>query len=40
MDTPFEMISKAFRMEEDPYKLWKIIQDLRGNSFFKEVFEN
>ena len=40
MDTPFDMISKAFRLEQDPYKLWKIIQDLKGNYFFQEVFES
>lgn len=40
MDTPYEMINKAIRIETDPYKIWKILQDIKGNFFFREVFEN
>jgi hypothetical protein len=37
-DTPMQLLAKAQRLESDPYRLWKIIQDVFGNSFFKEVF--
>lgn len=40
MDTPFEMIHKAIRFEPNPYKIWKIFQDIKGNQFFRDVFEN
>ena len=26
-------------MEENPYKIWKVIQDLKGNQFLFTVFE-
>jgi hypothetical protein len=40
MDTPFDMVCKAFRFEPNPYKFWKILQDIKGNFYFREVFEN
>ena len=38
-DTPAQLIQKAFKLEPDPYCLWKILQDVLGSLFFKEVFE-
>jgi hypothetical protein len=36
-----KLIRKAFSMEPNPYRFWKVMQDVKGNSlFFFEVFEN
>ena len=37
---PVQLISKAFLLEPNPYKFWKILQDAKGPLFFKDVFLN
>jgi len=34
-----EMLKRVFSIQENPYMLWKIIQELKGNRFFFDVFE-
>ncbi|KAL4435079.1 hypothetical protein ABPG74_003572 [Tetrahymena malaccensis] len=34
-----EAVKKIFVLEESPYKIWKVIQDIKGNQFFFNVFE-
>jgi hypothetical protein len=38
-DTANDMMAKVLRSEQDPYRVWKLIQDLKGNFFFQDVFE-
>lgn len=39
MDAPSELLHKLFNLETNPYRVWKYIQDIKGNNYFKEVFE-
>lgn len=35
-----DVMRNAIAKEENPYKLWKAMQDIKGNAFFFTVFEN
>ncbi|CAD8044677.1 unnamed protein product [Paramecium primaurelia] len=39
IDGPSELLKKLFTIDNNPYRIWKYIADLKGNHFFKEVFE-
>ncbi|CAD8133021.1 unnamed protein product [Paramecium octaurelia] len=39
IDGPSELLKKLFLIDNNPYRIWKYIADLKGNQFFKEVFE-
>ncbi|CAK62612.1 unnamed protein product (macronuclear) [Paramecium tetraurelia] len=33
------LMNRVFALEQDPYKIWRYIQDIKGNDFFHDVFE-
>lgn len=33
------LVRKAFQLEQNPYRFWKLLQDFKGNEFWLEVFE-
>ncbi|CAD8124200.1 unnamed protein product [Paramecium sonneborni] len=33
------LMNRIFTLEQDPYKIWKYIQDIKGNEYFHDVFE-
>lgn len=39
MDNVEYLMNRIFSLEPDPYKIWKNIQDIKGNEYFKDVFE-
>ncbi|CAK64499.1 unnamed protein product (macronuclear) [Paramecium tetraurelia] len=39
MDNIEYLMNRVFALEQDPYKIWKYIQDIKGNEYFHDVFE-
>ncbi|CAD8191597.1 unnamed protein product [Paramecium octaurelia] len=39
MDNIEYLMNRIFALEQDPYKIWKYIQDIKGNEYFHDVFE-
>ena len=39
LDNPEYLLLKVFNLENNPYKIWRFIQDSKGNDYFFEVFE-
>ncbi|CAD8194955.1 unnamed protein product [Paramecium pentaurelia] len=33
------LMNRVFSLEQDPYKIWRYIQDIKGNDYFHDVFE-
>ncbi|KAM3134790.1 hypothetical protein pb186bvf_013115 [Paramecium bursaria] len=40
MDKPEELLSRVIQLHNNPYKTWRLIQDIKGNEYFFNVFEN
>ncbi|CAD8190115.1 unnamed protein product [Paramecium pentaurelia] len=39
MDNVEYLMNRVFTLEQDPYRIWKYIQDIKGNEYFHDVFE-
>lgn len=39
IDGPSDLLKKLFNIDNNPYRIWKYIADIKGNFYFKEVFE-
>jgi hypothetical protein len=39
MENPEYLLSRVLYLERNPYLIWKMIADQKGNFFFDEVFE-
>lgn len=39
LDNPEYLAGKLSLLERDPYKIWKLFQDVFGTEFFFDVFE-